>query len=37
VTPIVSPGVAGTAATTPIQTGTVKVTASVTISVRLIP
>ena len=36
VTPIVSPGVAGAAATTPIQTGTVKVTANVTITVRLL-
>jgi len=36
VTPIVSPSVAGAAATTPIQTGTVKVTANVTISVRLL-
>ena len=36
VTQIVSPGVAGTAVTTPIQAGTVKVTANVTISVRLL-
>jgi uncharacterized protein YggE len=36
VTPIVSPGVAGTASVTPIQAGTVKVTANVTITVRLL-
>jgi len=35
VTQIVTPGLSAAAATTPIQTGTVKVTADVTISVRL--